>query len=72
MKALRTKGATFRADADIAIIRHVNFGILPCVKTTSLKLDAHLAQNAFSDMLRFRRRPSSSQRKVVRKDQLFY
>ena len=48
------------------------FGILPYVKTTSLRLVAHLAKNAFSDMLRRRRSQSRSQRNVVRKDQLLY
>ena len=45
-------------------IRHVDSGILPCVKTTSLSAD--------SDMLRLRRSPAKKQRKVVRKDQLHY
>ena len=35
--------------------RHVIFGILPCVKTTSLRLDANLEENVSSDMLRLRR-----------------
>ena len=68
-KALQTKGTKFRANAEIAIIRHVVFRILPYVKTTSLRLDAHLATNASSDMLRRRRSPARSH-KVVRKDQL--
>ena len=72
MKALQTKGAKFRADTKIEIIRHVVFGILPFVKTTSQKLDAHLATNASFDMLRRRRSPARSQRKVVQKDQLLY
>ena len=53
-------------------IRHVDSGILPCVKTTSLRPDAYVAKNADSDMLRLRRSPAKKQRKVVRKDQLHY
>ena len=53
-------------------IRHVICGTLPCVKMTSLRQAAHLATNAFSDMLRRRRSPTRSQRNVVRKDQLLY
>ena len=52
------------------ITRHVIAGTLPYVKVTSLRLDAHLATKAFSDVLRLRRSPASCQRKVVRKDQL--
>ena len=71
-KALHTKGARFRADTENVIMCHVVFGILPCVKTTSLRLDARLATNVFSDMLRRRRSPARSERNVVRKDQLLY
>ena len=52
--------------------RHVEFGILPCAKTTSLRPDATLEENVSSDMLRWRRSPARSQRKEVRKDQLHY
>ena len=45
--------------------RHVNYGILPCVKTTSLKQDANMEEHVSSDMLRLRRIPARSQRKVV-------
>ena len=38
------------------------FGILQCVKTTSLRLDAHLATNAIFEMLRPIRSPARSQR----------
>ena len=72
MKALQTKGAKFRVDTDIVIIRHVAIGILPYVNTTSLRLDANLATSAFFDVLRQMRSPAKSQRKVVRKDQLLY
>ena len=70
MKALQTTGAKFRADTETVIIRHAVFGILPYVKTASLRLDAHLATNAIFDMLRQMRSPARSQRKVVRKDQV--
>ena len=72
MKALQTKGAAFRADTEIVIIRHVFFGILPHVQTTSLRLDAHVATSAIFDILRQMRSPAKSQTKVVRKDQLLY
>ena len=45
-KALQTKGAKFHADTGIAKKRHVNVGILPCVKITSLKSDAYMEENA--------------------------
>ena len=63
MKTIQTEGAKFRADTQTETIRHVVLGILPCVKTSSLKLDAHLAKNAFSDMLRRRRSPTRSRKK---------
>ena len=69
-KALQTKGARFRAVTKTVKTRHVNCGILPCVKTSSLRPDAFLEENVYSDMLRLRRSPARSQRKVVRKDQL--
>ena len=45
--------------------RHVKFGILPCVKTASLRPDANMEEHVSSDMLRLRRSPARSQRKVV-------
>ena len=45
--------------------RHVDFGILPCVRTTSLNPEAPVAMKADFDMLRQRRSPAKSQRKVV-------
>ena len=72
MKALQTKGARFCANTEIVILRHVVSGILPYVKATSLRLDAHLATSANFDMLRQMRSPAKSQRKLVRKDQLLY
>ena len=71
-EALETKGAKFRAVTKILKTRHVKFGILPYVKTTSLKNDACMEENVSSDTLRLRRSPAKSQRKVVRKDQLHY
>ena len=53
-------------------IRHVDLGILSCVKTTSLRPDAFMEENVSSDMLRLRRCPANSKRKMVRKDQLLY
>ena len=46
--------------------RHVNSGILSCVKTRSLKKDVFMATNAISDMLRQKESPAKGQRKVVR------
>ena len=63
---LFTTGAKFHADIKIVKTRHVNFGILPCVKTTSLRPDAYMEENVASDMLRLRRCPAISQRKMVR------
>ena len=57
-------------DLKIVIFRRVIFGIFPCVKITSLKKVVFLAINAIFDMLRRRRSPARSRRKVVQKDQL--
>ena len=70
--ALQTKGAKFHADTENVKIRHVAIGMLPYVKTTSLRLDANMTTSAIVDMLRLRRSPAKSQGKVVRKDQLLY
>ena len=40
------------------ITHYVNFGILLCVKTTSLRPDAVMEEHVFSDMLRPRRSPA--------------
>ena len=71
MKALQTRGAKFRAETDIVTIRHVAIGILPWIKTTSLRLDTNLATHAIFDMLRQMRIPAKSQRKVVRRISCF-
>ena len=52
--------------------RHVIIGILPYVKITILKQDALMARSAVFDMLRQKRSPAKSQRRMVRKDQLLY
>ena len=62
MKAPQTQGAKFCADAEIVTVRHVVLGILPFVKTTSLRLDAKLATHAIFQMLRQMRSPTESQR----------
>ena len=72
MKDLQTERAKFRADTEIVITRHVASGILPYVKTASLRLDAHLATSAILDMLRQMRPPAKCQRNVAQKDQLLY
>ena len=51
-RALHTKGAKFHADSEFVKTRHLSFGILPCVRTTSLKKDVYMATHAISDMLR--------------------
>ena len=66
-KALQTKGDAFRADTEHVITRHVIIGIHPCVKMTSLRQDACMARGAIFDMLRQRRSPARSQRKVVQR-----
>ena len=71
-EALQTKGAKFRVDVKIVKTRRVCFGIFPCVNTSSLRPDANLEEHVSSDMLRLMRSPARSQRKVVRKDQLFF
>ena len=71
-KALQIKGAKFHADTGFAKTRHENFGILPCVKTTSQKKDAYMERRVSSDMLRQRTSPTKGHRKVVQKDQLRY
>ena len=71
MKALQTRGAKFRAETEIVIIRHVAIGILPWIKTTSLRLGTNLATRAIFDMLRQMRSPAKSQRKVVQRISCF-
>ena len=66
-KALQTQGAKFRLVTQIARTRHVNFGTLSCLNC--LRPDANMEEHVSSDMLRLRRSPAKSQRKLVRKDQ---
>ena len=71
-KALQTKGAKFHADSTYVKTRHVSFGILLCVRITSLKEDAPMATNSTSDIWRQKESPAKGQRKVVQKDQFRY
>ena len=48
-KALQTR-VKFHAPLNSAKTHHVSFGILPCVKTTSLRQDAILATSVISDL----------------------
>ena len=64
------KGAESRADSYIVKARHAIFDILPSVKITSLKQDAGMVTDVTFDMLRQRRSPTRSRRKVVLKDKL--
>ena len=54
------------ADSNYVKIRHVDSGILPCVRITSMKKVVHTATNDISDMLRQKESPTRSRRKVVR------
>ena len=65
-----TNGAKFLCRNKHCKKRHENFGIVPCVKTTSLKKVVFMVTNADFDMLRLKKCSARSQRKVVRKDQL--
>ena len=71
-KAHGTKGADVLPAWKLVKTRHVIIGILACVKITSLRQDEYMAKDASLDMLRRRRSPAKSQRRVVRKDQLPY
>ena len=51
-KALLTEGGRFRVVTKTVKARRVNVGILPCVKITSLRLNANLEEHVASDMLR--------------------
>ena len=66
-KALQIKGARFHADSVFVKTRRVCFGILPCVRITSLKKDEDMATNAISDMLRWNESPAKGQRRVVKR-----
>ena len=69
MKALQTKGAKFRAVTQfVKKNHHVKFGILQNYKSETGCMYGHVS----SDVLRLRRSPARSRRKVVRKDQLHY
>ena len=74
-EALIEHGAKFRAEISFeesVRTRHVVIGTLPRVSTTSLNPGANLVKNVIFDMLRLKRIPARSRRKVVRKDQLPY
>ena len=67
----RTKpGADSLAETKIAKTRHVITGILPHDRITSQKQDAFMARSVVFGILRQKRSPAKSQRRVVRKDQL--
>ena len=70
-RPLQTKGVKLRAITGFVKARHVNFGILPYVKTTSLRPDANMATNAIFDMLRQMKSPAKSQRKMVQRISCF-
>ena len=64
------RGKLFRRRSEIPCryrtfskIRHVVSGIFPCVKTTSLRLDAHLPTNAIFDMYEAEEEPSQKSNK---------
>ena len=53
-------------DKEVVKTRHVDVGILPCVKTTSLRLDAFMEEIVSSD--RLRRSPARSGPVALLKD----
>ena len=69
-KAHGKEGRDSIAETKVANTRRVITGILPHVRITSQKQDAFIARSVVFDMLRQKRSPSKSQRRVVRKDQL--
>ena len=61
-KALQTNRAKFHAASNSVKTRHVNSGILPCVRIASLK-NVYMATNANRDMLRQTESPAKGQRR---------
>ena len=70
IKALFEKRAESHVGGKIVPIRRIVTGILPYVKTTFQKQDADAAKIVIADMLSWRRSPTRSRRKEVRKDHL--
>ena len=67
-RPLLEQEAEIRAEVsskESARTRHVIVGTVPCVLITSMKQHAHMEQSADFDMLRRRRSPARSRRKVV-------
>ena len=64
MKAL-TREVRFHADTKVEKIRRVNLASSRVSKLQSLKKDAYMATNTVFDMLRQKKTPARSQRKVV-------
>ena len=56
----RNEHSEFRAVTKTVKTCHVDLGILPCVKTTSLRPDANLEDCVSSDMLRLMRKSKKS------------
>ena len=63
MKALQTKGARLSADTEIVIIRYVVFGILPFVKSSSLRLDEKFGNKCFFRHVEAEEKPSKKSKK---------
>ena len=65
-RALLEQKARFRAEISFGTsvrIRHVMFGTVPCVLSTSLNQDALMAKNADSDTLRLMGSPAKKSKK---------
>ena len=63
-KALQIRQVRFCVDVKfVKKKRHVDLGILPCVKTTSLRPDAEMEDNVPSGMLRLVKSPSKKSKK---------
>ena len=66
-KARQIKEARFDPDTSFVNMRRVSFGILPCVRTTSLKKVVDMVTNAISDTVGQKRRPTKRSKKGAAK-----
>ena len=71
-RALLEEVTDSRAKTEVVKLGQVIIGILLHVRITSVKQNAFMARSAVFDMLRQKRSPAKSQRRVVRKDQSHY
>ena len=66
-KARQIKEARFDPDTSFVNMRRVSFGILPCVRTASLKKVVDMVTNAISDTVGQKRRPTKRSKKGAAK-----